>query len=156
MIHNLKERKMSTKNKTVFISEIPETAVQVWLNAIVKHIQQPFPYKNRLVFENYSLCKFKPKNMYFAGSTLCLDIVDNEGNVEVVTINQSSETFGLFSGGARKLLSIKSMKSLEAICHISKMNTKLKYTKQIRPDFKSEVRDFITGFKPNNVTIREY
>src|SRR3990167_6447233 len=62
-------------------------------------------------------------NVYFAGATLCLDIKDHrDGTLDVITINHSTETFGYFSGGLRRLLSIKALKSLERVMAIANIN----------------------------------
>jgi hypothetical protein len=55
------------------------------------------------------------KLMYFVGATLCLDIEDEFGFSDVITICHSDETYGLFSGGIRRLLPIKALKTLELL-----------------------------------------
>lgn len=70
----------------------------------------------------FARCKFIKEgdsdlhNVYFAGATLCLDIHDHrDGSIDVITICHSDETFGYFSGGMRRLLSIKALRALERI-----------------------------------------
>lgn len=55
------------------------------------------------------------KRMYFVGATLCLDVEDEFGFSDVITICHSDETYGLFSGGIRRLLPIESLKTLELL-----------------------------------------
>jgi hypothetical protein len=62
------------------------------------------------------------QRVYFCGATLCLDTKDEFGNLNVYTINHSDEDFGLFSGGLRRLLTIKALKNLEQLmvnCNIN-------------------------------------
>lgn len=58
--------------------------------------------------------KFSPvmgvKRIYFAGATLCMDY---QG--DVLTLSHSHEDLGYFSGGIRRLLSIKNMQLFEAL-----------------------------------------
>jgi len=59
--------------------------------------------------------------LYFAGATLCVDtnLPDRE---DTYTFCHSDETTGFFSGGLRRLLSIKSCKLLEEIMILSEIN----------------------------------
>ena len=62
------------------------------------------------------------RKAYFVGATLCLDIQDEFGDRDVITICHSSECFGLFSGGRRRLLPIEALKTLEELmkeCNIN-------------------------------------
>lgn len=62
------------------------------------------------------------RKAYFVGATLCLDIQDKFGDSDVITICHSSECFGLFSGGIRRLLPIEALKQLEELmkeCNIN-------------------------------------
>ncbi len=52
---------------------------------------------------------------YFVGATLCLDLRDKFGDSDVITVCHSSECFGLFSGGVRRLLPIKALQLLEEL-----------------------------------------
>ena len=62
-------------------------------------------------------------NVYFAGATLCLDIKDHRsGDLEVITVCHSDESFGYFSGRIRRLLSIKALKSLEKVIQVAGIN----------------------------------
>jgi hypothetical protein len=56
------------------------------------------------------------KQSYFIGATLCLDTVDEFGQTDIITINYSTECFGLFSGkGVRRLLSIQGLRNLKRL-----------------------------------------
>jgi hypothetical protein len=62
------------------------------------------------------------RKAYFVGATLCLDVEDKINDRDVITICHSSECFGLFSGGIRRLLPIESLKLLEELmkeCNIN-------------------------------------
>lgn len=54
------------------------------------------------------------KHAYFCGRTLCIDMMSN-GVEDVMTFSHGDETVGFFSGGFRKLLSIKACTILEEI-----------------------------------------
>jgi hypothetical protein len=59
-------------------------------------------------------------NIYSVGATLCIDIRPtnedlSEKFADVITITHNGETYGLLTGGMRRLLSIKALKSLEKI-----------------------------------------
>ena len=63
------------------------------------------------------------KQSYFVGATLCIDTVDEFGNTEVITVNYSTECFGLFSGkGVRRLLSIDGIKNLKRLMELYGIN----------------------------------
>ena len=62
------------------------------------------------------------KNMYFVGAALFLDIQDKNGNEDIITICHSDESFGLFSGGLRRLMPIKAMKTLEILMKEQNIN----------------------------------
>ena len=63
------------------------------------------------------------KQSYFVGATLCVDTVDEFGTTEVITINYSTECFGLFSGkGVRRLLSIQGLRNLKRLMELSGIN----------------------------------
>lgn len=63
------------------------------------------------------------KRIYFVGQGLCLDIEDNEsGDPEVITLSWGSESFGFFSGGMRRLLSINSLRLLSELMDICQIN----------------------------------
>ena len=54
------------------------------------------------------------KKVYFVGRTLCLDI--KRGDIlDVITLVHSEETFGFFSGGPRRLMSIKALRLMEEL-----------------------------------------
>ena len=53
-------------------------------------------------------------NMYFAGRTLCVDMY-SQGVKDVMTFCHADESVGFFSGGYRRLLSIKSMRIFEQL-----------------------------------------
>ena len=63
------------------------------------------------------------KQSYFIGATLCIDTVDEFGITEVITVNYSTECFGLFSGkGVRRLLSINGIKNLKRLMELNEIN----------------------------------
>jgi|688.fasta_scaffold1070511_2 hypothetical protein len=62
-------------------------------------------------------------NVYFAGATLCLDVYINcKTDKDVITISYNKQTFGYFSGGYRRLLSIKALKTLDKLIKVAKIN----------------------------------
>ena len=67
------------------------------------------------------------KRMYFVGATLCLDIEDEFGFSDVITICHSDETYGLFSGEVRRLLPIKALKTLELLMKEQNINHNTKW-----------------------------
>lgn len=62
------------------------------------------------------------KRIYFVGQGLCLDTKDEFGNEEVITVNWSSKTYGLFSGGPRVPLSPVALKSLQELMDLCNIN----------------------------------
>jgi hypothetical protein len=54
-------------------------------------------------------------SVYFVGRTLCIDIKDDLGNRDVLTISYQSEDIGFFSGERRRLLPIKTLRLLESL-----------------------------------------
>ena len=62
------------------------------------------------------------KNIYFAGQTLCLDTKDEFGQEDVITISWNDESFGLFSGGARRLLSLNALRDLDTLMKMNNIN----------------------------------
>lgn len=62
------------------------------------------------------------RRAYFAGRTLCLDTRDKLGNEDVITLSFEEETFGLFSGGFRRLMSIKAVRQLEELNRLCNIN----------------------------------
>jgi len=62
------------------------------------------------------------KRIYFVGQGLCLDTMDEFGQEEVITVNWSSKTYGLFSGGPRVPLSPQALKSLQELMDICQIN----------------------------------
>lgn len=70
------------------------------------------------------------KGMYFAGATLCLDVMDKFGDMDVITIVHSSETFGWFSDGTfRRLMSIKGCKLMEELMLLCGIKHETKWLK---------------------------
>jgi hypothetical protein len=62
-------------------------------------------------------------NVYFAGATLCLDVyINSKTDKDVITISYDKQTFGYFSGGYRRLLSIKALKTLDKLMKVAKIN----------------------------------
>ena len=74
-----------------------------------KYINDFSPYGNDL------------KNIYFVGAGLVLDTRDEFGQEDVITISHESECFGSFSGGPRRLLSIKAIRNLEKLMQLCKI-----------------------------------
>lgn len=62
------------------------------------------------------------KRIYFVGQGLCLDTKDEFGQEEVITVNWSSKTYGLFSGGPRVPLSPQALKSLQELMDLCQIN----------------------------------
>ena len=62
------------------------------------------------------------KRIYFVGQGLCLDTKDEFGQEEVITVNWSSKTYGLFSGGPRVPLSPQALKSLQELMDLCKIS----------------------------------
>ena len=71
-----------------------------------KYINDFSPYGNDL------------KNIYFVGAGLVLDTRDEFGQEDVITISHGEESFGSFSGGPRRLLSIKAIRNLEKLMQL--------------------------------------
>jgi len=61
------------------------------------------------------------KNIYFVGAGLVLDTQDEFGQEDVITLSHDSESFGSFSGGPRRLLSIKAIRNLEKLMQLCKI-----------------------------------
>lgn len=62
------------------------------------------------------------KNIYFAGQVLCLDIKDDIGTQNIITLSWDSECFGYFSGGPRRLLSLKALRKLQELMYLNEIN----------------------------------
>ena len=62
------------------------------------------------------------KRIYFVGQGLCLDTRDEFGQEEVITVNWSSKTYGLFSGGPRVPLSPTALSSLQELMDLCNIN----------------------------------
>lgn len=62
------------------------------------------------------------RNIYFVGQGLCLDVKDAIGSTDVITLSWGNESFGYFSGGLRRLLSIKALKSLQKLMDLNEIN----------------------------------
>lgn len=79
------------------------------------------------------LIPFKITNVYFAGATLFIDFksIEDFSNMDVIqdslTLSHTDESYGLFSGGIRHLLSIKALKSLESIMYTTHRNYNKKW-----------------------------
>lgn len=58
--------------------------------------------------------------IYFFGRNLALDTKDEFCDTEVIVLNFEAETFNLFSGGMRRLLSIRALKYLEELMILCK------------------------------------
>ena len=68
------------------------------------------------------------KNVYFIGQGLCLDTIDEFGQMDVITLSHNRETFGFFSGHKqRRLLSIKAIRLLEILMQKNGINYSPKF-----------------------------
>jgi hypothetical protein len=67
-------------------------------------------------------------DIYFVGRGLCLDVKDDIGSQEVITLSLDTETFGYFSGGHRRLLSIRALRKLQRLMDLNKINYQHKHT----------------------------
>lgn len=61
-------------------------------------------------------------SIYFAGQGLCLDIIDAIGSRDVITLSWDSECFGFFSGGSRRLLPLSTLRKLQELMDLNKIN----------------------------------
>jgi hypothetical protein len=62
------------------------------------------------------------KRIYFAGRTLCLDTEDEFKQEMVITIVWDDESFGLFSGGPRRLLSLNALRGMKKLMELNEIN----------------------------------
>ena len=90
---------------------ILETPME-FIEKSIELASEAFNQKNLLINKSYGS---DLQRAYFIGRTLCLDVEDEFGIGGVITINHSNETFGYFSGGLRRLLSIEACKRLESL-----------------------------------------
>lgn len=67
-------------------------------------------------------------NIYFVGQGLCLDVKDAIGSQEVITLSWDKETFGYFSGGQRRLLSLPALRKLQRLMDLNGINYQPKET----------------------------
>ena len=75
---------------------------------------------SKIEIKGVLLMKYNISNVYFIGSTLCVDIKDSILNeLDVIMISYHEESYGFFSGGFRRLLSLKSLRNLEKIMKIN-------------------------------------
>jgi hypothetical protein len=108
------------KQKSITILDFSMNEIEKYLYCIL--IDYPFSgqFKNGL----------KTANVYFVGASLCIDvkgIFNGNSTVDVIVLNHSSETYNLFSGGLKMLLSIKALKMLEAIMLDNRVKHKTKW-----------------------------
>ena len=61
-------------------------------------------------------------NIYFAGQGLYLDVKDAIGTVDIIKLNWEEESFGYFSGGPRRLLSLKALRKLQVLIDLNGIN----------------------------------
>lgn len=61
-------------------------------------------------------------NIYFVGQGLCLDVKDAAGTQDVITLSWDKETFGYFSGGPRRLLSLSALRKLQRLMDLNGIN----------------------------------
>jgi hypothetical protein len=66
-------------------------------------------------------------NIYFVGQGLCLDVKDAIGSQEVITLSWDRETFGYFSGGLRRLLSLPALRKLQRLMDLNGINYQPKH-----------------------------
>jgi hypothetical protein len=62
------------------------------------------------------------KRVYFVGQGLCLDTMDEFGQVDLITVNWSDRCFGLFSGGPRVPLSHVALERLITLMDLCNIN----------------------------------
>jgi hypothetical protein len=62
------------------------------------------------------------KRVYFVGQGLCLDTMDEFGQVDLITVNWSDRCFGLFSGGPRVQLSTVALERLQTLMDLCNVN----------------------------------
>lgn len=65
-------------------------------------------------------------NIYFVGQGLCLDVKDAAGTRDVIILNWDKETFGYFSGGPRRLLSLPALRGLQELMDLNGINYEAK------------------------------
>lgn len=58
-------------------------------------------------------------NIYFVGQGLCLDVKDAIGTQDIITLSWEKETFGYFSGGPRRLLSLSALRKLQRLMDLN-------------------------------------
>ena len=93
--------------------EFIENSIQIGIklaNGEAKTIDELSPYGNDL------------KNLYFVGQGLCLDVKDAIGSADVITLSWDKETFGFFSGGPRRLLSLPALRGLQELMDLCEIN----------------------------------
>jgi hypothetical protein len=61
-------------------------------------------------------------NIYFIGQGLCLDVKDSIGSQDVITMSWDNETFGYFSGGKRRLLSLSALRKLQRLMDLNEIS----------------------------------
>lgn len=109
----LEELKLVTDIPMSFIERSLKIGIEISkarLNSKTEYINAYSYYHNDL------------KNIYFAGRTLCLDVKDAIGTLNVITLSWDSECFGYFSGGSRRLLSLKALRRLQELMDLNKIN----------------------------------
>ena len=93
--------------------EFVENSIQIGIKIAkkeAKYINQLSPYNNDL------------RNIYFVGQGLFLDFKDTIGSVDAITVSWDDETFGFFSGGSRRLLSLNALRGLEELMILCGIN----------------------------------
>jgi hypothetical protein len=93
------------------MNNILETPMEFIENSILL-ASEAFKQENLLIDKTHGS---DLQRAYFIGRTLCLDVEDEFGIGGVITINHSNESFGYFSGGLRRLLSIEACRRLESL-----------------------------------------
>jgi len=74
--------------------------------------------------------------IYFVGRTLFIDIKINGDIIDCMTFNHSEESVGFFSGGLRKLMSIKQLRCMEYLMLKNNISHTPKWDKRLMYDHK--------------------
>lgn len=97
--------------------DIPMEFIENSINIGVQIIEAANRGENKTI-NDFSPCGNDLKRIYFVGAGLVLDTRDEFGQEDVITISHDAESFGSFSGGPRRLLSITAIRSLEKLMQL--------------------------------------
>jgi len=103
------------------VADIPMSFIERSLKIGIKISKASLNNKTEYI-NKYSYYHNDLKNIYFAGQTLCLDVEDAIGTRDVLTLSWDSECFGYFSGGPRRLLSLKALRKLQELMDLNGIN----------------------------------